>query len=138
MANVFYTAAREGLLTREINWLGSEQRIALTRGYTPNASHVFLSNFTSAGGTIVVSKVLVVGAADDGYGRSDTVTFTAVPSGAQITGLLIYQSEDADGTPVADSAKRLICAFDQTYVLPVTPDGSDITVEWPLDRIFRI
>lgn len=126
MANSLYAKAKEGLLTAAINWSSDTIKAALVRGYTPNTgSHEFLSDVTTAGGTIVsttaalTSKTATLGVAD----AADTV-FTAVPSGAACPYVIVYQDTGTATT------SRLIALLDTGTGLPVTPSGADITVTW--------
>lgn len=127
---VLFPLAREGFLTGEIDWDTATIKVALMRGYTYNSAHKFMSDLTGAGATIVAttaalgSKTTTNGVA----GAADT-TFTAVPTGAACSSLVIYQSSAVGGgADVATTAQRVIAYIDNATGLPITPNGADINV----------
>jgi hypothetical protein len=131
MANTLYDSARSGFLGGDIDWTTGEQRVALTRGYTPLASHSTLDTFTASGGTIGVYTTLTGMSTTDGYARADNVTFPTVSAGAPFTGLLVYQHTLANGSAApGDSSRFLVCCFDTGMLLPLTPTGVDIEITW--------
>lgn len=145
MANALYDLGREGFLAGEIDWDTAVIKTALVRGYTPNlTTHKFVSDVTGAGGTLVATstaltaKTIAAGVAD-----AADVTFTAVPAGAAIPYLLIFQSSAVTGgADVAAAAQRVIALLDTTtgVVLPVTPNGGDIIIQWDsgANKIFKL
>lgn len=133
MANTLYTPGKEGLLGDEISWPTGVIKVALVRGYTFSATHKFVSDVTGAGGTLVAtsppltSKTFTGGVAD----AADT-TFSAVTAGAACPHLIVFQSSAVTGGgDVAAGSQRLILFDDTGTNLPVTPNGGDITVQWP-------
>ncbi|MBQ1064478.1 hypothetical protein [Micromonospora sp. C41] len=52
MANGYFTPAVEGFIAGEIDLDTAVIKVALVRGYTFSASHKFVSDVTTAGGTI--------------------------------------------------------------------------------------
>lgn len=103
------------------------------RGYTYSSAHDYLDDVTGAGGTVVASSAAFSGkTTTSGTADAADVTFSAVSAGADITSVLIY----VEGATDAD--RRLIAYIDGG--LPVTPDGSDITVQWSSgsDKIFTL
>lgn len=145
MANALYDLGREGFLAGEIDWDTAVIKSALVRGYTPNlATHKFVSDVTGAGGTLVstsaalTSKTVTLGVAD-----AADVTFSAVPAGAAIPYVLIFQSSAVGGgADVAATAQRVIALIDTTtgVTLPVTPNGGDIVIAWDngANKIFKL
>lgn len=140
MANTIYTPAREGFLAGEIDWDTAVIKCALVRGYTVSAAHKFVSDVTTAGGTLHVtsgalgSKTVTGGTAD-----AADVVFTAVASNANTHGVLVFQSSAVTGgADVAATAQRVIAWFDTGTNLPVTPNGGDITVAWNASGIASI
>lgn len=132
MANALYSSGREGFLAGEIDWDTAVIKAALVRGYAFDATDKFVSDVTGGGGELVAtsaaftSKTVTAGTAD-----AADVTFTAVPAGAAITGIIIFQaSAVGGGADVAPSAQRLIAYVDTATGLPVTPNGGNITVTW--------
>lgn len=133
MANALYPLAREAFLTGVIDWASDDIRCCLVRGYTYSSAHVYLDDVTGAGGTVVASSAAFSGkTTTSGTADAADVTFSAVSAGADITSVLIY----VEGATDAD--RRLIAYIDGG--LPVTPDGSDITVQWSSgsDKIFTL
>lgn len=139
MANALYAPAREGFLAGEIDYDTATMKAALVRGYTFSPAHKFVSDLTGAGGTLVAtaalgSKTVTAGTAD----AADT-TFTAVPSGAAVTAIVVYQSSAVTGGgDVAAGAQRLVAFIDTGTNLPITPNGGDITVAWDAAGIFTL
>lgn len=140
MANVMFNPAREGFLTGLINWSVAEQRVALVRGYTPDADHTWLSDITGAGGTIVTSVTLTGKTTTNGSAGANDLTLVGVAAGAAIPGLLIYQHSLVDGSPASgNNQRRVICYYDQGANLPITPTGDDIEITWdPTNKIFQV
>lgn len=132
MANALLDPGREGFLAGEIDWNTAVIKCSLVRGYTFSAAHKFVSDATTAGAVLVAtSGALTSIAVANGVADAADVTFTAVPSGAAITSILVYQSSAVGGgADVAATAQRLIAYYDTGTGLPVTPNGGDITVAW--------
>lgn len=133
MANALYPKAREAFLTGAINWSSADIRCCLVRGYTYVSTHDYIDDVTGAGGTVVASSASFAGkTVTNGTADADDVTFSAVAAGANITSLLIY----VEGA--TDANRRLIAYIDAG--LPVTPDGSDIVIQWSSgsDKIFTL
>lgn len=142
MASSLFDPGREGFLNGEIDYDTAVIKVALVRGYTYDASHKWVSDVTGAGGTLVAtsaalsSKTVAAGVAD-----AADVVFTAVPSGAAIPAMIVFQSSAvAGGADVAATAQRLIAYIDTATGLPVTPNGQNINVTWDngSNRIFKL
>lgn len=142
MANALFDPGREGFLDGSIDWDTATVKAALVRGYTFSAAHKFVSDVTTAGGTLVAtSGALASKTATNGVADAADVTFAAVPTGAACTGILIFQSSAVTGgADVAATAQRVIGYIDTATGLPVTPNGGDITVVWDngSNRIFKL
>lgn len=143
MASALFDTGREGFLKGEIRWDGTAViKAALVRGYTFTASHKFVSDVTSAGGTLAaVSAALNSQTATNGVADAGDVTFTSVASNATNHYLLLFQaSAVTGGADVATSAQRLIAYIDTGTNLPVVPNGGDITISWDNggNRIFKL
>jgi hypothetical protein len=133
MTNALYPKARESFLTAVIPWTSSDIRCCLVRDYTYDALHNFRDDVTGAGGSIVASSATFTAkSATNGTADAGDVTFAAVAAGADITSLILY----VEGA--SDSARRLIAYIDDGF--PITPDGSDITIQWSsgTDKIFTL
>lgn len=142
MANGLWDPGREGFLDGTIDWDTAVMKAALVRGYTFSAAHKFVSDVTTAGGTLVAtSAALASKTVTNGVADAADVTFSAVASGAAITGVAIFQSSAvAGGADVAATAQRLVCWIDTATGLPVTPNGGDITITWDSgsNKIFKL
>lgn len=132
MANVLHDAGREGFLAGEIDWDTAVIKVALVRGYTFGAAHKFVSDVTTAGGTLVATsaaftaKTIAAGVADGA-----DLTFTAVPTGTACNHLVVFQSSAVGGgADVAATLQRVILSLDTGTGLPVTPNGGDVNVAW--------
>lgn len=142
MANAVFTPAREGILDDTISLSVGVIKAVLVRGYTYAASHKFVSDVTGASGVLAGTPQTLTGKAYAGgvFDAAD-VTFTAVPANASNHAVLIYQaSAVGGGVDVAATAQRLIGYYDTGTLLPVVPNGGDITVAWDngANRIFAI
>lgn len=135
MANALFDKGREGFLAGDLDWDANDIRCCLVRGYTFSAAHDFLDDVTGAGGTIVASSAaFTTKTVTSGVADADDVTFTAVGAGADITSVIIYKEG------ASDALRRLIAYIDTGTGLPITPDGSDITIQWDsgTNRIFKL
>jgi hypothetical protein len=142
MANQLFALGREGFLAGEIDWDTAVIKVALTRGYTYSAAHKFVSDVTTAGGTLVAtSAALGTKTVASGIADAADLTWTAVASGAACDKILVFQSSAvAGGADVAASAQRCIALIDTGTGLPVTPNGGDINLVWDngANKIFAL
>lgn len=146
MANALFNPGREGFLLNEINWGtgtgGAVIKVALIRSYTFAASHKFVSDVTGAGGVIHGTPQTLAGkAGTNGTADANDITFTSVAANASGHSLLVYQaSAVGGGADVAATAQRVIAYIDTGTLLPVTPNGGDITVGWDngANKIFTL
>lgn len=124
MANTLYAKAKEKFLAGTIDMVSDTIKVCLidTNDYTPNfATHEFFSSV--AGAAVVASATLTSKSITNGVFDAADVTFNSV-TGDQCEALLIY----ADSGSAATSP--LIALIDTTTGLPITPNGSSITVQW--------
>lgn len=145
MANQLFDKGREGFLAGLIDWDTAVIKAALLRTYTStsiSSTHEFMSHVTAISGAVVAtSGAFATKTVTSGVADADDVTFTAVPAGAAIPTLVIYQaSAVTGGVDVAATAQRIIAFLDTATGLPVTPNAGDITVVWSsgADKIFRL
>lgn len=142
MANALFDPGREGFLVGEIDWDTAVIKAALVRGYTFSAAHKFVSDVTGAGGTLVATSAAIGSkTATNGVADGADLTWTAVPLGAAIPAVVIFQSSAVGGgADVAATAQRLIAYIDTATALPVTPNGGDVSVAWDngANRIFKL
>jgi hypothetical protein len=132
VASSLFDPGREGFAGAEIDWDGAVIKCALVRGYVFSASHRFVSDVTNAGGTLVAtSGALTSKSISAGVLDAADVTFAAVPTGAAIPALILFQaSAVTGGSDLASSAQRLIAYIDTATGLPVTPNGQAIQITW--------
>lgn len=135
----FFAIGRQGLGTGAIDVDTAVLKAALLRGYTYNAAHDFVDDVVGAGGTLVATSA-ALGAVTfaDGVLDANDTSFTAVPAGAAITSLLIFQaSAVGGGADVAQSAQRLIAILDGRFrfrIAAVAAGGATAVVVDPLDK----
>jgi len=132
-----FLPGREGFLDGTVSWLTPTVKASLVRGYTFAASHKFVSDVTTAGGSLVATATLIDKSVNGGIADAGDVLFPTVAAGAALSAVLLYQaSAVGGGADVAPSAQRLIGCD----VVSVTPLGVDIAVVWANDgtRIFML
>lgn len=142
MASAFWDAGREGFALAEIDWDGAVIKANLIRGYNFNAAHKFVSDLTSAGGTLWTTPVTLTSkTATGGVLDAADISFPAVTAGAAYSAIVIYQaSVVTGGADVAATAQRLIAFIDTATGLPVTPNGQAINVTFDngVNRIAKL
>jgi len=140
MANAIYDPGREGFLNGQIRWDGvAVMKSALARGVTFSAAHKFVSD--AAGTLVATSAAMTAQTPTNGVADANDVTWLAVPAGAAIPAILIFQaSAVTGGADVAPAAQRLVLYVDAYTGLPVTPNGGDISVAWDngVNKIFKL
>ncbi len=119
MANQLYPLGKEGFITKQIDMSADNIKAILTRD-AYNAADQFLSDISDVVATSVnlTSKTVALGVFD-----SADITYPTVGAAAITNYLVMYQDTGAAGT------SRLIAHIDTATGLPVTPDGTNITVE---------
>jgi len=107
-----------GLVWGTGNW----KAVLLSSAYTVNTTtHEFLSDLT---GTVATSaNMTTLAVADDGVFTADPAEFTAV-SGSTAPSLVVYHDTGTAGT------SELLIFFDSLAGLPITPNGTNVTIEW--------
>lgn len=130
----FYDPARQGLAQGEIIWKegASVIKASLVRGYTYSVAHKFVSEMIGAGGSIVATETLSsLSVSNSGVFRAANAVWEAVPEGASIPYIIIYQaSAITGGTDLPASQQRLIIFIDRGSGIPITPNGQNITSAW--------
>lgn len=127
MAGHTYKKGAEARLNADVDLLLDSIKIALIdlNDYTPDyATDQFLSDIPGAA-IVATSSPLTGKSTASGIFDADDVVLTTV-SGDQSEAVLIYQDTGAAGS------SRLLWLFDSTGTpgLPVTPNGTNITVTW--------
>lgn len=135
MSNALYTKAKQGLIDGSIDLDTDTIKVVFVDGadYTPNlATHQYLSAIPSAA-RIATSGALQNKTVTDGVFDADDIVVASV-SGDQFEYIVLYKDTGVEGT------SRLILLIDTATGLPCTPNGSDITIQWPsgADKIFRL
>lgn len=142
MANAVYPKAKEGFLDGSIDLDTAVIKVALVRGYTYSSAHEFVSDVTTAGGTLhATSGALSSIAVTNGVFDAADVTFTTPSSDANQHSLLVFQSSAVGGgSDVASSSQRVIAWIDTGTGVPIIPSGGDITIQWDsgANKIFSL
>lgn len=142
MANALYPAAKEGFLTGAIDWDTAVFKAALVRAYTYDSTDVSVADVIAGGGVLAAtSAALASKTFTGGVVDAADVTFTAVAANASAHGLLLFQaSAVTGGADVAAASQRVVAWLDTGTLLPVAPNGGDVTVAWANDanRIFSL
>jgi poly-gamma-glutamate capsule biosynthesis protein CapA/YwtB (metallophosphatase superfamily) len=135
MSNALYATGRNAFANAGINWPGDIIRAILidTAQYTVDlALHDFLDDIP-AGARVATAQLASKSAAAGVCDAADTI-FTAV-SGASIEAVVLYKDTGVEST------SQLIAYIDTAAGgLPVTPDGTDITIAWDTgaNKIFKL
>lgn len=126
MANSLYGLGRQAFAEGDLAWDSDNIKCTLvdTADYTVSIdTDQFLSDIPLAAreytSTNFTGKDASLGVLD-----ADDVTFTAVPAGDTLEATVIYQDTGVEST------SRLIAYIDTATGLPVTPNGTDITIKW--------
>ena len=134
-----YTAYKKSCLdgaSPDLTTVSVVARLIDTDIHPFNAADVDLADIT-AGALESSAEVITTPTTTGGVFDGVDVTFTAVPAGPTIEGILVYND-----TPPADADKTLIAFFDSGDVtgLPVTPNGGDIDIAWDTgaNKIFAL
>lgn len=123
MANALYPKGKEGFLDGSIDWDTDNIKVALCRGYTYDAADSVRDDL--AGITVVATSGNLSGkSVTGGVADAADVTYTAVAAGAACDSIIIYKDNGSSATD------RLIAFIDTASNLPVTPNGSDIVIQW--------
>lgn len=141
MANTVFTPAREGFLSGEIDWDTATIKVAAVSGYTPAASHKFVSDVTGAGGGTIrgTSAALTAKTVTGGTADAADLAIPALATSSANHGLLVFQSSAVTGgADVAAAAQRVIYWFDTGTGLPFTTNGGDANVAWAAGGIVTI
>jgi len=135
MANALYDKGREGFLDGSIDWDTDNIKVVLidAADYTVNlATDEDLADIAGAA-RVSTSGNLAGKTATAGVADANDVTFSSV-SGDESEAVVIYKDSGVEAT------SRLIAYIDTATGLPITPNGSDITVQWDngADAIFKL
>jgi hypothetical protein len=131
MANAPFTPALEGFIAGEIDLDTATIKAAFVRSYTFSAAHKFVSDVTTAGGTLngtsaALASKTVTGGVFDAADTTVTTTASAVDHGI----LLFQASAVTGGADVAASAQRVIAWYDTGTGLPIQPGTGSTPITW--------
>lgn len=134
MANILYPKFKENVISKllDLTEAGADVYRAVlvdTGVYTYNAAHNDYADLSGIVGTesgVFASKTVLLGVFD-----ADDITFSSV-SGAESEALIIFLDTGTAGNDL------LVAYIDTATGLPVTPNGGDITVQWPAAGIFAL
>ncbi|MCD4687497.1 MAG: hypothetical protein K8S97_16325 [Anaerolineae bacterium] len=140
MANALYDKAREAFLNGDLDWTSDTIKVVLVDTEVENYEYVvditsdqYLSDVPSQ--ARVATATLASKTATAGVADAADVTFSSVSnSGRPCQALIIYKDTGSEST------SPLIAYIDAGVSLPVTPNGSDIVLEWSdvYSRIFKL
>lgn len=141
MSNAQFTSAIEGIMDGTISLTVGVLKASYVRGYTFSASHKFVSDVTTAGGTLngtsaALTSVTATGGVLDAADTAVSTTASAVNHG-----ILLFQSSGASGgADVASTAQRVIAYFDTGTGLPIQPGTGSTPITWDngTNRILKI
>lgn len=126
MANSLYAFGRQSFLDGNVGWSGDSIRVILVDVdfYTfSKDGHRYLADVPSAA-RVATCPPLTGKTSVDGVARADDVTFIAV-TGNQAEALIVYKWTGSDATSI-------LLAYLDTVAsgLPVSPNGTDINIQW--------
>lgn len=125
MSNALYGKAKEKLLTGgSLAFVADSIKAALvTTSYTPalNVDEFYSAISTNVVGTpqALTGKTVALGVFD-----ATDVTFSAVPAGSTLLGVVLYKDTGVAGT------SSLIAVIDTITGFPLATNGGDIQVVW--------
>ena len=148
MANALFDKGRESFLKGEIDWASDTIDVILVKvGTEADEYNVDLANDQFLEGVTVAARVALLSgnAVEDtelttkttaaGVAGADDAVFEEV-TGDEIGAIVIYARESTD----TETTSRLIAYIDTADGLPITPNGTDITIEWDTgaNKIFKL
>jgi hypothetical protein len=135
MANSLYDLGREGFLAGDIAWDSDNIKVVLvdTNDYSVNLATDNDLADVPVGARVATSTNLTAKTTTAGVAYPADVVLSSV-TGDVSEALVIYQDSGVEST------SRLIAYIDSATGLPVTPNGTDITITWDAgaDKIFKL
>lgn len=135
MANQLYVKFKESLLGAGTSLSADTIKAVLvdTAAYTLDINVHDNLNDVAAGSRIATSGALASKTITDGIFDAADVTFTAV-TGASCEAIILYKDTGVEST------STLIAYLDTATGLPVTPNGTDIIIQWDsgTNKIFKL
>lgn len=135
MANAYYDSGRQAFLEGGIDWLtDSIEVVGVTSAYVFSAAHDFLSD-VPAGDRVFTSGALGTKTSTGGTADAADETVSAV-SGSAVAALVVFKNTGVEGT------SQLICYIDTepdgSTPISLTPNGSDVDIQWDAAGIFTL
>jgi hypothetical protein len=130
MSNGVYAKSMKKLVDGPgLSWSGALWKVVLVDAtYTVNlATDSFLSDIASGKRVATSAALTNLAVLDDGVLDADDAAFTAV-SGSTAPYAVVYKD-----TAGADTLKELLLYFDTLSGLPITPNGTNVTLTWAND-----
>lgn len=124
MANALYTKGKEKILAAAINFVDDTIKVALVRNTYPQ--DLTNDEFFSAIAAYVVGtpQTLASKTITNGVFDAADVTYTTVPAGSTLEGVVIYKDTGVAGT------SALLAYIDNITGFPLATNGGDITIQW--------
>ena len=135
MANAMYELGRDHFLNGDVDWTGANMKVTLVDGadYTLNITTDEDYADVTAGGRVATSGNMTCTSAL-GVADASDVTYSTV-TGDESEYLVIWYDSTVEAT------SWLLVNLDNSNTgIPVTPNGSDITVQWDdgANKIFKL
>jgi hypothetical protein len=135
MASSLYDWGRQKFLEGSLSWSSNDIRAVLVKNdYTVDiAAHQNLSDIPS-GSRIATSSALSSKTTTAGVADAADVTLSSVPAGSTCNAVVLYYNSGSAAT------STLIAYIDTATGLPVTPNGSDVVIQWDNggNKVFRL
>ncbi len=124
MANALYAKGKEKILAAAINFVDDTIKVALVKNTYPQ--DLTNDEFFSAIATYVVGtpQTLASKTITNGVFDAADVTYTTVPAGSTLEGVVIYKDTGVAGT------SALLAYIDNITGFPLATNGGDITIQW--------
>ena len=131
MANALYAKGKEKILSAAVNFVGDTIKVALVKNTYPQ--DLTNDEFFSAIAAYVVGtpQTLASKTITNGVFDAADVTYTTVPAGSTLEGVVIYKDTGVAGT------SALLAYIDTITGFPLATNNGDVTVQWD-NGAFRI
>ena len=124
MANALYAKGKEKILSAAVNFVGDTIKVALVKNTYPQ--DLTNDEFFSAIAAYVVGtpQTLASKTITNGVFDAADVTYTTVPAGSTLEGVVIYKDTGVAGT------SALLAYIDTITGFPLATNNGDVTVQW--------
>lgn len=124
MANALYAKGKEKILSAAINFLDDTIKVAAVKNTYPQ--NLLSDEFFTDISAYVVGTPQTLGSKAVAGGVFDAadVTYTTVPAGSTLEGVVIYKDTGVAGT------SALLAYIDTITGFPLATNNGDITVQW--------